>query len=162
NLRPEDGHLLDTLEERLAEERPVHADHVSPSRRPHPVASLTSRLRQWFRLHGERVDRLYLARAKVGAARPETLVVRGIEDLLERGEAVDRDPDAIALRPGRAIGVPLVQPERDAVGAQGLSEEQSSEPRPRDEDWLCGAHDWRVGRGSDMNVMRTVHNILRR
>src|SRR5205807_9039568 len=85
------------------------------------------------------------AGAKLGAARTEALVVCGIEDLLERAEAVDRDPDAIALRPGRAIGVPLVHLERDALRAQRLSEEQPSEPCSRDQDWLSGAHDWRLG-----------------
>jgi hypothetical protein len=121
-----------------------HADHVSPCRRRQPLSSLTSRLRQRCRLHAQRVDRLYLARAKLGAARPQTLVVRGLQHLLERAEPVHREPEAIALRPRSAIGVALVQLERDAVGAQGLSEQQSSEPRPRNEDWLCGAHAWRV------------------
>ena len=87
--------------------------------------------------------------------------MRGIENLLERGQAIGRDPEAIALRAGNAIGVTLVQQERNALGAQGLCEEQSSEPGPRDEDLLRGAHDWPVGAASDMDVMPTLHGICR-
>jgi hypothetical protein len=63
-------------------------------------------------------------------------------------------PDLLA-HVGEEGGSPLVAAHKSRAvvrsggspwgGTQGLSEEQSSEPRPRDEDWLCGAHDWRVG-----------------